>query len=79
MENHWQPDEFTQSEGDYSGGGAINSPRKRSGKRSKEAQAAKMRRYRARHRSQSRAYMRRYMAARRSASRAGTDPAAHGT
>lgn len=62
---HWTGDEYAQPEADYTGGGNVSSTRKRSGKRSREAQAAKMRRYRAKYRSKMRAYHRRYMAQRR--------------
>lgn len=73
------PDEYAQADADYSGdlapspdysgGSNVNRTRKRSGKPSKEAKAAQMRRYRARHRSQSRDYMLRYMKHRRAATR----------
>jgi hypothetical protein len=62
---HWTPDEFSQPEADYTGSANVDRTRKRSGKPSKAAKAAQMRRWRAKHRSHHRDYMRRYMADRR--------------
>lgn len=46
---HWTGDEFSQPEVDYTVGPSVSGTRKRSGQRSKEAKAAALIRYRARH------------------------------
>lgn len=64
MSQHWESDDYSQSEVDYSGPAKVNIPRK-SGTCGKEAHARKCAKWRARNRSKNRDYMRRYMAARR--------------
>lgn len=70
MDNHWQPDEYTQAEADYSGKSNVDRARKRSGKPSAEAKAAQMRRWRARHRTHSREYQRLWQQQKRAATAA---------
>lgn len=64
MKQHWDPDDYSQPEADYSGIGSVNIQHK-SGKCGKEAHARKCAKWRARNRGKNREYMRRYMAERR--------------
>lgn len=70
MPEDWTPDEFSQGEADYDGASNVNTTRKRSGKRSREANTAKCRRWRDRHKAKYRERMRLYMRHRRAVQRA---------
>lgn len=67
MSQHWQPDDYTQAEVDYSGGSDVSRRRKRGGKSSKAAKAAQMKRWRAKNQARYRGYQRRWMAQKRAA------------
>lgn len=72
MSEHWQPDEYTQAETDYSGGADVSRTRRRNGKPSRAAKAAQMKRWRARNSARYRDYQRRWMAQKRASARAAT-------